>query len=234
VKVGVIQSNYIPWRGYFDFIATVDLFIFHDDLQYTKGDWRNRNRIKTANNLKWLSVPVKYLKTSQLIEETTIDYSTAWQKAHINQFRAAYNKAPFVHDALSMLETAFEHRDTTISQLNIRIVKLLCSYLDINTELKMSSDYGLAGSKTARLIDLLQKTGATSYLSGPAAKAYLDENAFREAGIGLAYKSYSYDPYPQQWGAFEGAVTVLDLIANCGPESRNFLKSKTPDEVVIA
>lgn len=234
MKVGIIQSNYIPWRGYFDFIASVDLFIFHDDLQYTKGDWRNRNRIKIANDLKWLSVPVKYLKTSQLIVETTIDYSTAWQKAHINQFRAAYSKAPFVHEALYILETAFAHRDNTISQLNVRIIKLLCSYLKITTKLRMSNEYCPTGNKTERLINLLTKAGATSYLSGPAAKAYLDEDAFRKAGIGLSYKSYIYEPYPQQWGDFEGAVTVLDLIANCGPESKKYLKSKIPDEVVIS
>lgn len=233
MKVGVIQSNYIPWRGYFDFIASVDLFVFHDDLQYTKGDWRNRNRIKTSGGLKWMTVPVKYLRTTQLIEETEIDYTEQWQTTHLNQFLGSYSKTLYCNDALTILNDAYSFKDQTISQLNTRIIKLICSYLGIVTELRMSSDYGLRGCKTERLINLLCKVGATTYLSGPAAKDYLDEDAFRRAGIGLSYKTYDYEPYPQLWGDFEGAVTVLDLIANCGPESRTFLKSQSSDILVV-
>lgn len=233
MKVGIIQSNYIPWRGYFDFIASVDLFVFHDDLQYTKGDWRNRNRIKTPNGSKWMTVPVKYLRTAQLIEETAIDYNEQWQKAHINQFFGSYSKAPYCCDALKILNDAYSSMDQTISHLNIRLIKNICAYLGIMTELKMSSDYGPTGSKTERLINLLGKIGATNYLSGPAARDYLDEDAFKHAGIGLSYKTYDYDAYSQLWGSFEGAVTILDLIVNHGPDSVNYLKSKTQDEVVF-
>lgn len=220
MKVGVIQSNYIPWRGYFDFIASVDLFIFHDDIQYTKGDWRNRNRIKTANGLKWLTVPVKYLMTAQLIEETSIDYTEHWQKSHVNQFIASYFKTPYCNDVITILNEAFSFKDQTISQLNIRIIRLICSYLGITTELRMSKEYELCGYKTERLIDLLGKVGATTYISGPSAKNYLDEESFKCAGIELIYKKYEYEPYPQLWGDFAGTVSILDLMANCGKTSK--------------
>lgn len=229
MRVGIIQSNYIPWRGYFDFIDSVELFIFHDDLRYTKGDWRNRNKIKTANGLKWITVPVKYHKTSQLICETQIDYSTNWQVTHRNQLQTNYMAAPFFKDMLAIWEEGVMHGDLTISQLNVRLIMLICSYLRITTPLVMSSDYRVMGTKTERLIRLLKEVGATVYLSGPSAKNYLDENLFQGNGISLEYKTYDYKPYPQLWGEFEGAVTVLDLIANCGPDAKSFLKSTTPN-----
>ncbi len=166
MKVGIIQSNYIPWRGYFDFIASVDLFVFHDDLQYTKGDWRNRNRIKTSGGLKWLTVPVKYLRTSQLIDETAIDYTEQWQKAHINRFTGNYTKAPHGKAAMEILQEAFSGNHTTISCLSIHLIRMICAYLSITTPIVMSRDFNACGEKTERLIDILEKVGATVYLSG--------------------------------------------------------------------
>jgi hypothetical protein len=232
MKVGIIQSNYIPWRGYFDFIDSVDLFVFHDDLQYTKGDWRNRNKIKTANGLKWLTVPVHYCQTTQLICETAIDYSTKWQINHKNQIKASYRETPFLSDVLFLLEEAYSYNDKTISQLNIRLIRMICAYLKIETPFVMSAEYGLTGAKTERLIQLLNQLGASTYVSGPSANNYLDENLFRESGIDLEYKKYEYQPYPQNGGDFEGRVSVIDLLANCGPGSTNYLKSLTPNNVV--
>lgn len=233
MKVGIIQSNYIPWRGYFDFIDSVDLFVFHDDLQYTKGDWRNRNMIKTAGGLNWLSVPVKYAKTSQLISETAIDYSVPWHKSHVNQFKANYFKAPYYSDALAILQETFSCNHTTISALNIHLIKCICDYLGITTPFAMSADYGVTGAKTERLISLITKIGASTYLSGPAASNYLDVTALKSSGIALEYKTYDYEPYHQLWGDFVGNVSILDLIANCGFDSRRYLKSLTPNEVVV-
>lgn len=227
MKIGIIQSNYIPWRGYFYFIQSVDHFVFHDDLQYTKQDWRNRNLIKTKQGVKWLSVPVKYLQTAQLINETEVYYDSknksSWQRDHLNQFKQHYDKAPFVNDAITILQEAFQFHDRTISELNIRLIRQVCAYLGISTTFSMSSDYGLSGKKTDRLIQLLRKLGATHYLSGPAAESYLDKRAFVENGIALEYVGYDFPSYPQLWGEFIGNVSVLDLIANCGPEAYNYL-----------
>lgn len=233
MRIGVIQSNYIPWRGYFDMIASVDLFVFHDDLQYTKGDWRNRNRIKTAQGTKWITVPVRYKRVAQLICETEINDDTDWRRDHLNQLQAHYSKAPFLGDALALLGQLGRGEDLTISQLNIRLIRAICAYLGIETPMVMSSDFNLNGSKTARLIELLRKTGGSSYLSGPNGNNYLDKEMFREERLRLYYKTYDYKPYPQLWGAFEGAVSVMDMIANCGRQSKEMLRSLTPNKVVI-
>ena len=229
MRVGVIQSSFIPWRGYFDFIASVDVFVFHDDIQYTKGDWRNRNKIKTPKGTEWITVPVSYKCVAQLICETPIDYSNAWQKKHLRIWDANY-RAALHFDAVMELLSGFDtDKDDSISDLNIRLIRRICTYLGISTPTLVSSELSLEGTKTERLIDLLSKLKATTYLSGPSAEAYLDRDAFRQHGISLEYKSYDYEPYPQQWGAFDGAVTVVDLIANCGPESVHYLRSRTPD-----
>lgn len=233
MRVGVIQSSFIPWRGYFDFIASVDLFVFHDDLQYTKGDWRNRNKIKTAQGVQWLTVPVSYKTVSQLICETPIDHSTAWGKKHLAQWCAHYQATPHFASAMALLEGLDSDRFSTISDLNIHLIGRICGYLGITTPMRRSSELGLNGKKTERLIELLKKVDATTYLSGPSAEAYLDKAAFSTNGIRLEYKSYDYAPYPQLWGTFEGGVSVLDLIANCGPEARSHIRSQTSDTVVV-
>ena len=226
MRVGVIQSNYLPWRGYFDFIDDVDLFVFHDDVQFTKGDWRNRNRLKTADGTRWMTVPVHYDRTAQRICDTTIDYSRHWQRDHRNAITASLTHAPFLADVLALLQPSWDARHQTISDLNVALIEAVCHYLDIRTPLRMSSDFRLHGARTERLIELLTAVGATTYLSGPAARAYLDEEQFERAGIRLEYKEYSYPAYPQQWGAFEGGVSIVDTIANCGPATRHVLKSR--------
>lgn len=233
MRVGVIQSSFIPWRGYFDFIASVDIFVFHDDIQYTKGDWRNRNKIKTPKGTEWLTVPVSYKNVSQLICETPIDYSTAWYEKHLRIWRANYQGAPHFNDSMKLFSCLESNKETTISQLNIKLTRRISEYLEISTPMILSSELALAGSKTERLIDLLKKLDAKTYLSGPSADAYLDKEAFRRHGIGLEYKSYEYDPYFQLWGKFNGAVTVLDVIANCGPQSKNLIRSRTPNLTIV-
>lgn len=231
-RVGIIQSSYIPWRGYFDFIDSVDLFVIYDDIQYSKGSWRNRNQVKTKTSLKWLTVPVK-TKLGLTINQVAIATDKHWQDTHYRLLNEALQSAPFFGDMIQIWESGIAAEDVTISQLNIRLIKLICSYLQISTPLIMSHDYIISGKKTERLIQLLQKLGAKVYLSGPTAQGYLDENMFREHDILLEYKTYDYDPYPQLWGEFVGTVSVLDMIANMGQEARHFLKSKTPNSVAF-
>jgi hypothetical protein len=234
MRVGIIQSNYIPWRGYFDFIASVDLFVFYDDVQYTKNDWRNRNRIKTKDGVQWLSVPVQYRFTARpRIEDTEIEYATDWPAEHEIRFRESYSRAPHWRDALAIFSEGLVAKDRTISQLNIRLIRLVCSYLGIRTAFTKSSDYAPQGTRTERLIDILKKAGASIYLSGPSAAGYIDAELFAESGIGLEFKDYSYPSYPQQWGEYEATLTILDLIANCGPDSKAYLRTNGTNAVIV-
>ena len=232
-RVGIIQSNYIPWRGYFDFIDSVDLFVIYDDVQYSTGSWRNRNQFKTQSSLKWLTVPVK-TQLGLSIDQVLIGRThKPWQDTHRRILKESLESAPFFRDALEIWEEGIAACDLTISQLNIRLIKLICTYLQITTPIAIARDYSVTGAKTERLINLLKKVGATVYLSGSIAQRYLDENMFRENGISLEYKTYDYASYPQLWGEFVGTVSVLDMIANTGQLARQFLKSQTQNAIAI-
>lgn len=234
MKVGVIQSCYIPWRGYFDFIDSVDVFVLYDDVQYSSGGWQNRNRVKLRTGVRWLSVPIRY-RFGDPIDAVAVGLTTgiSWQEAHRRALHESLGSAPYFPQAMDIWEIAIAFGERTLTGLNSRLIEGICSYLGISTRIVRSRDYKLSGAKTERLIGLLKKLGATSYLSGPRARDYLDENLFETQGIGLEYKSYDYRIYPQLWGEFVGTVTVLDLIANCGPDSRDFLSSMTPSIVAV-
>lgn len=233
LTVAAIQSCYIPWRGYFDFIASVDVFVIYDDVQYSTGSWRNRNKVKAGGGLKWITVPVSQ-NLGMAIDQVTLGRSPKpWKDAHRRLLHDSLSAAPHFKDALALWEDAIAHNDTLLSALNVRLLKNICAYLGIATPFVNARDFELTGEKTARLIQLLTKMKATCYVSGPAAQAYIETSAFIDNRIGLHYKSYDYPPYPQLGGGFEPAVTVLDLIANLGPESRNFIRSTTPDSVVV-
>jgi hypothetical protein len=233
MRVAVIQSSYLPWRGYFDFIRSVDLFVVYDDVQYSKNGWRNRNRLKTAKGLQWLTVPVT-VSLGQRIDETRISHgATDWVERHRRQIHDALGEAPYFADAFGLWEQCVDASDDSLSGLNVRLLKAISAYLEIGTPFVLSSQYSLRGASTERLIDLLKQLGATSYLSGPSADGYLDKQMFADSRIRLEYKSYVYDDYPQLWGAYEPQVSVLDLIGNCGKDAIRRIESRSPDAVIV-
>lgn len=233
MRVGIIQSCFIPWRGYFDFIASVDQFIFLDDVQFTSRDWRNRNRIKTPRGTQWLTVPVRHSRPPRRICDTLIDDAHDWRAKHLGTWQANYARAPYYADVREILAAVPGPGETTISTLNRCLIRAVCDYLEIATPLGMSADVPAAGNRTERLVNLVRAVGGSSYLSGPSADAYLDKDLFAQAGIRLEYKSYDYPAYPQLWGDFDGAVSVLDLIANCGPGAAALMRSATPTRIVV-
>jgi len=232
MKVGISQSNYIPWRGYFDFIDDVDLFIFYDDVQYSHRTWRNRNQLKTANGLVWLSVPVVHGHDT-LIDNARISYDARWVEKHTRTLSLAYQKAPHLQPYLAEFAGLLGRGFETISQLNVAVCRWVMEKLSIRTRTMMSSELGAQGDKFDRPLRILQEVGATAYVSGPTARPYTDIARFRDAGIGLEFKAYGYGDYPQLHGAFAGAVSVLDLLFNTGPLARTHLKSNLPNEILV-
>jgi hypothetical protein len=201
----------------------VDLFILHDDLQYTKGDWRNRNKIKTPRGVEWISVPVHYSHTSQLIDETPIDDSKPWARGMLNRIQDSYRKATHFDLYFSELSELLLEPAASISDLNLRLIKWVCSHLGIETPITFSSQYHPQGVKTERLIGILKQVGATTYLSGPAAQAYLQPELFEQAGICLEYKVYDYPAYEQLYPPFDPAVSVIDLLFMVGKDAKSYL-----------
>jgi len=230
-KLAIVQSNYIPWKGYFDVIANVDEFVLFDDVQYTKRDWRNRNKIKTSNGSKWLTVPVKVKgKYYQNICDTRID-GVNWAQKHWMSLSQNYRKAPYFKEIATWLEPLYTSTSyTLLSDLNFTFMKQICDYLGISTLITRlattsTPSHTVAKLKTERLIDLCKETNSTEYITGPAAKGYIDEKLFIDNGITLTWYDYSgYPEYQQLWGDFEHQVTILDLLFNCGKDSLRYMK----------
>lgn len=225
-KVAILQSNYIPWKGYFDMIAAVDEFILYDDMQFTRRDWRNRNQIKTPQGVQWLTVPVQVKgKYDQKIKDTLID-GTDWAKAHWKALVQNYRRAPHFNEVSIWLEPLYIAESYThISQLNRRFIEVVCHFLGIKTVISNSWDYMLLDGKTERLADLCNKAGGTEYISGPSAKNYVDESIFFDMNIKLTWFDYmGYPEYPQIWGEFTHGVTILDMLFNCGKDAHRYMR----------
>ncbi|UOR05704.1 WbqC family protein [Hymenobacter aerilatus] len=226
-KVAILQSNYIPWKGYFDIIHAVDEFILYDDMQYTRRDWRNRNKIVTSHGLQWLTIPVQQYDFKQKIKDTPV-ISSIWQQKHWRSIQQAYAKSLFFKNYESIFQSLYEaNQYTYLSEINYTFIKAICDVLGITTKISWSMEYTLAAGKTERLVKLVQDAGGTEYLSGPAAKDYLDESLFAAAGIAVRWMDYSGYPSYQQLGnqPFEHGVSVLDLLFNEGPNAPKFMKT---------
>jgi len=225
-KIAISQSNYIPWKGYFDMIAAVDVFILLDDAQYTRRDWRNRNLIKTPQGTQWITVPVQTKgKYHQKIKETEID-GADWASAHWKVLVQNYLRAQYFTEIASWLEPLYAEKSYSyISQLNRSFIEAICFYLGIETTIKNSWDYDLVDGKTARLVGLCIQEGGTEYISGPLAKNYIEENIFAEKDILLTWFNYDgYPEYPQLWGEFIHGVSILDLLFNCGKNAHRYMR----------
>lgn len=226
MKVIITQSNYIPWKGYFDNIKQADVFVIFDDMQYTRRDWRNRNYIKTPQGLQWITIPVEVKgKYYQKINETVISNKT-WVNDHLKQLRQNYSKAPYYKELMSWIESLYETvlKKDYLTEVNTFLLQEICNFLNIKTKIIDSRQFQLQEDKTARLVDICKALNATEYLTGPAAKSYMDESQFEKENIKLTYFDYEgYLEYPQLYPPFEHGVTILDVIFNCGKESYKYI-----------
>lgn len=225
--IAVVQSNYIPWKGYFDLINSVDEFILYDDAQYTGRDWRNRNSIKSAAGLNWLTIPVQVKgKHFQKIKDTLVA-DDQWARHHWRSIVHNYSKSSHFSEYRELFQGLYlGPEDKFLSQINHRFITAICRMLGISTTISWSMDYDLIGDKTEKLVSLCKQAGGTKYLSGPTAKSYLNEELFSSQGIEVAYFDYSgYPEYRQLYPPFESHVSIIDLIFNEGPNATNYMKS---------
>jgi len=226
-KIAILQSNYIPWKGYFDLINQVDEFILYDDMQYTKRDWRNRNKVQTQNGLQWLSIPVMVKgKYFQKISKTKISDNN-WGKKHWNVLKQNYSKAQYFKEYKEVFEDLYlNNKDECLSQVNYKFIAAINKILGISTKVRWSSEFDLTDGQSEKLLGICKDCDADVYLSGPAAKDYLDENIFMQNNIKVEWMNYNnYPEYQQVFDPFEHGVTILDLIFNEGENATKFMKS---------
>jgi hypothetical protein len=223
----VLQPGYLPWLGFFDQMRHSDVFVYYDDVQFDKHGWRNRNRIKSPAGPHWLTVPVLHHGKGQPpIKDALIDSRQDWARKHIGTLRQYYAKAPHAKQYLPELEALLDRPWTHIVDLDLAVVDLIAGWLGLKPNTVRASELGIEGAQSERLVKLCVHFGANKYLSGSAARDYLDVGAFERQGIEVIWQDYRHPVYPQQYEPFVPYLSAIDLLLNCGDESASILKSE--------
>ena len=225
MTVVVLQPGYLPWLGFFDQMRRADVFVYYDDVQYDTHGWRNRNRIKTQQGPLWLTVPVRHAGLGKpRILDVEIDGRTNWARKHVVSIRQAYAAAPFVKTYVPALEDLLMRPWERLVDLDIAVAALMAQWFGLTTRVERASTTGVAGGQSERLVNLCRHFGATAYLSGSAARDYLDVTLFDAQGVTVEWQDFTHPVYPQQHGAFVPYLSALDLILNCGTDARHVLE----------
>jgi hypothetical protein len=222
----ITQSNYIPWKGYFDAIRAVDWVVLYDDVQFTRRDWRNRNRIKTPQGVQWLTIPVEVKgKFFQKINETRIS-DPGWANRHWRTLELNYRRAPFFDWCEGAIRPLYDQAEMPLlSDINFYFLQELTRLLGIEVAFLKSGEFQPDADRNERLVQICLELGASVYYTGPSAKAYLDESVFGARGIEVRYFDFSgYPEYPQLFNGFDHHVSILDLMFNVGSRATDYMK----------
>lgn len=224
----IVQSSYIPWKGYFDLINLVDEFVLFDCVQYTRRDWRSRNRIKTAKESVWLTVPVQSKGNYEAPIDTILVDGNQWAEKHWQTISHNYAKAPFFKEYAPIFQRCYEEAaaKTRLSEVNALFLRQICNLLEIKTRITDSREYAISPGKTERLMDICNQVGAKIYYSGPSAQGYMDYDIARAHDVEVRWMSYeNYPEYSQIHPPFEHAVSIIDLFFNVGSKAPDYLQT---------
>jgi hypothetical protein len=227
--IGILQPGYLPWLGFFEQMHRSDVFVVYDDVQYDKEGWRNRNRIKTANGVQWLTVPV-LLKFNEhpVILDVRIDNKVNWRKKHLGAIRQNYAKAPFFKRYIEIFEVAYSREWESLVDLDLYFITILAECLGMSHEkIVRSSSLQVKGERMERLVNICEFFGADTFYEGAAGKSYMDVDSFSRRGITVEFQDYRHPAYPQMYGEFVSHLSVIDLLFNQGDDSMAILAGQT-------
>ncbi len=234
-SLAIMQPVYLPWLGYFEQMALCDTFIFLDDVQYTKQDWRNRNRIRTKDGWCWLTIPVQKADLKSRLCDITISNHKNWTRTHLLSIAQNYGRAPFFDKIFSILECAFGRSPDCLADLTIGLTKDFAAMLQIKTPtLRASKIPGKATDPVARIIELCNYAQADVFYTGQAAQSYLDPADLRAKGIDLVFQDYKHPVYQQCYPGFESHMAILDLLMNHGSDARDILLSSPVSDKLLS
>ena len=234
MKAVILQPMYLPWMGYFDLIDKSDVFVFFDDVQFVSRSWQQRNKIKTPQGWIWLTIPISRAFGSRIkINEMKIDNGSNWKKKHLESMRYNYGKSPFCKEYMDFLEEIYDQDWEYLAGLNITFVKRITAILGLQGKFIRSSELGVEGVKTEHLIDISKKVGANEYISGPAAKDYIQVDKFKSAGIQLYWHEFHHPSYPQLYGDFIPYMSVIDLLFNTGENAINYIREGSKNALIL-
>jgi hypothetical protein len=218
---------FLPWAGLFEQVRLADVFVHYDDVQLPQGrSFMSRVQIKSAQGVSWLTVPLDRARSGKLLKDVMLFGAEDWRGKHLKTIKHAYAKAPFFAQMFALVESIYAHETDRLAEFNINAIERLAHHLGLSPQFMRSSEMGVAGASTQRLVDLCKVAECDAYVTGHGALNYLDYDKFEEAGICVRYMDYKKTAYPQRHGEFTPYVSIIDAIANCGDETRTLLSSE--------
>ncbi len=219
------QCGYMPWLGFFSKVALADKFVNFDAVQYGAKDFQNRNYIKTREGPLLLTVPVH---SKDHFEKRLCEIEIVpgrWTRKHMRSIELAYRKAPYFEQHYAGVGAILDlYADGgLLNELNLDLLRYFFRALGMQVQIVNASDYDFKGEKSALVLDMCLKLEATEYIFGGEGESYADKAAFLAAGVTPRFQRYEHPEYPQLHGAFEPRMCILDLLANCGPDSFEIL-----------
>ena len=212
------QPNYLPWLGFFDKMRRSDIFIIEDNVQYERQGFTSRNRILTANGVRWLSVPVEHANKPLLINEVKIANKAEpnWKERHWLTLKHNYCKAPYWSEYADFFESTYQKEWSLLIDLNMYLIKGMMGFLKINKPLVLSSSLSVEGKKTELIIAQCKQLGAGVQLAGNGCKEYINSDRFKQEGIELVFQDFSHPIYTQTCEGFVPNLSVVDYLFCAG------------------
>lgn len=228
-RVVISQPMLFPWVGMFEQIRLADVYVHYTDVQFSKGSFVNRVQIKTADGFHWLTVPLKNLKLGQAIDEVQVNDAKDWRAGHLDFLAQALRGAPHVREAIALVESVYAEKSSRLAEIAIRSLDAVLAYFGLARPRRFvrSTELGIGGNGSARVLEIVKKLGGNIYVTGHGAKNYLEHEKFEQARVRVEYMDYRRTPYPQLHGAFNPHVSILDLIANTGRAGIDYIHSQT-------
>lgn len=228
MRVSIMQPAYLPWLGYFHRLMLSDVHVVLDNVPASKGDFSNRNRIRTATGWTWLTVPVAGSRMTTPISELQTDSKQQWQQRHWKTIESAYSRAPYFHAYAARLRDALLLPAPTLESACLNVLNPLLEAFAIATPLIFAKNLDLRERKSDLVLEICSRTNATTYISGPLGRDYLDLRAFANAGIEVEFHDYVHPVYSQIYEGFEPLLSAVDLLFNCGSRARAIIAEGQP------
>lgn len=222
----ILQPMFIPWVGLFEQIRLSDIYVHYDDVQLPQGrSFITRVQIKTATGLTWLTAPLDRTRSGAMINEASLIQDKSWRTKHLKSLKQWYARARYADTMMEIANEIYSFDSNNLAAFNRHAIELITTWLGLSTHFSNSSDLGIVGASTGRVVDICRYYNATIYITGLGALNYLDYDQFERSGIWVRYMDYEKRAYPQLHGTFTPYVTILDAIANCGEQTSKVIRS---------
>lgn len=239
MNVAIHQPECFPWLGFFHKMSLADTFVLLDTVQFEKNNFQNRNKIIISGSAQWMTIPVEKHSLNTAVKDVKINWSDEKLiKKHLSSIEQNYKKCEFFEDIFPFLQELYNKKHEYLSDFNTEFIVWMAQALGIKTKILKASEMNLSGQAvggTEVTLEICKQLAATTYVSGAGAKVYLDIEKYKQENIHVYFQEFHHPVYPQKGTTeFVSYVSSIDLYANCGKNSFDFIQNGNPQKTDIS